>query len=75
MQIPEPSDNSASVCDAACSALNAACGTDSLNCCAGMTCAGSETDGYTCRKSCDDPSDCPSGICQTLSDGSGICIE
>jgi hypothetical protein len=40
-----------------------------------MTCAGSEANGFTCRKSCDDPSDCPSGICQTLSDGSGICVE
>ncbi|HVR21198.1 MAG TPA: hypothetical protein VMS65_15905 [Polyangiaceae bacterium] len=69
------SDNSASVCDAACSPLNTACGPDSLNCCAGMTCAGSEANGFTCRKSCNVPSDCPSGVCEILSDGAGICIE
>jgi hypothetical protein len=70
------SDNSASICDQACAMLGGACGPELLDCCAGATCAGNATDGYTCFQSCDDPSDCPSGNCEILSDGmTGICRE
>jgi hypothetical protein len=56
--------------------LGGACGPELLDCCAGATCAGNEADGYTCFQSCDDPSDCPSGYCEILSDGmTGICRE
>jgi hypothetical protein len=55
--------------------LGTACGPAIADCCAGMTCAGTATEGV-CYRSCDDPSDCPSGYCELLSDGmTGICLE
>lgn len=69
-------DGSARVCDTACSSLGEPCGSSGgLNCCAGMTCAGSEENGYTCRRSCSGPSDCPSGNCQLFPERGGICVE
>jgi hypothetical protein len=41
-----------------------------------MTCAGNDTDGFTCFRSCTVPTDCPTGYCDILSDGmTGICRE
>jgi hypothetical protein len=56
--------------------IGGACGPDLENCCVGATCVGFEGDeGYSCYQSCDDPSDCASGNCLPLSDGSGgVCI-
>jgi hypothetical protein len=70
------SDNSASICDESCHMIGEVCGPDSANCCAGMTCAGTEETGYSCYRSCDDPSDCASGICQLFTgETNGICID
>jgi hypothetical protein len=70
------SDNSASICGAACETLGSACGTaESGNCCDGTECAGFGSE-FKCYPACDDDLDCTGGYCSLFEDGSGgVCID
>jgi hypothetical protein len=56
----------------ACTSAGAACGSSQPRCCDGSTCAAFGTDPFTCIELCTTGTDCATGCCVPLSDGTGM---
>jgi hypothetical protein len=67
------SDDSAKICDEACSPVGASC-SSTLACCSGLTCAGFDPD-FNCYPSCARDDDCASGYCTLYDSGAGACLD